>query len=97
MVLYDPRFPQVGKATTKTAFTMTRITGRNAAGEAFPHHLQFPTKAKLKDLMQLDYNMVEFMRLVRGRFGCKESTVGQSHLARTRREGWTRKSSLPTS
>jgi hypothetical protein len=83
MVLYDPRFPQVGKAMTKTVFTMTMITRSNAAGEALPPHLQFPMKAKSNDMMQLDYDMVEFMWLVRGQFGCKEErcwpvTFGQN-------------------
>jgi hypothetical protein len=83
MVLYNPQFPQVGKATTKTAFTTTMITGSNAAGEALPPHLQFPTKAKSKDMMRLDYDMVEFTGLVRGQFGCKEEccwpvTFGQN-------------------
>ncbi len=36
MVLSDPWFPQVGKATMKTSFMTTMITGSNAAGEVFP-------------------------------------------------------------
>ncbi len=35
-VLYDPRFPHTGKATSKSTLTTTLITGSTAAGEALP-------------------------------------------------------------
>jgi hypothetical protein len=49
MVLYDPRFFLVGKATSKSALMSTMIMGSTAAGEALPPHLQFQTKVKMTD------------------------------------------------
>jgi phage terminase large subunit-like protein len=72
MVLYDPRFPQVGRATSKSSLSVTMIAGSNAAGEAFPPHLQFPSKAKSKEQMRLDYDILDHIPQVRGRFGCEE-------------------------
>ena len=48
-VIYDPRFPLVGKATSKSALTTTMISGSTVAGEAYPPHLQFQTKVKTTD------------------------------------------------
>ncbi len=72
MVLYNPRFPQVGKGTSKSALTTTMITGCNAAGDPIPPHLQFQSKAKTKEKMKLQYNVAEHMPCVIGQFGCEE-------------------------
>ncbi len=69
-VLYDPRLPQVGKATTKSSLTPTMITGSKAAGD--PPHLQYQTKAKSMEQMKLQYDVAEYMAPVRGQFGCNE-------------------------
>ena len=69
-VVYNPRFPQLGKATTKSALTTTMITGSNAAGDPIPPHLQYQTKAKSTEQMKLHYDMAEHMPRVRGQFGC---------------------------
>jgi hypothetical protein len=69
MMLYDPRFPLVGKATSKSALTATMITGRATAREALPPHLQFQTKAKTKDTMRLQYDVAEHMPSIWGKFG----------------------------
>jgi hypothetical protein len=53
VVLYNPRFPQVGKGTLKSALTTTMITGCNPAGDPIPPHLQFQSKAKTKEKMKL--------------------------------------------
>ena len=71
-IIYNPRFPQLRKPTTKSALTTTMITGSNAAGDPIPPHLQFQTKAKTNEQMKLDYDVVENMPLVRGQFGCDE-------------------------
>jgi hypothetical protein len=71
-LLYDPRFPMVGKATCKSSLTSTLITGSTAAGEAFPPHLQLPTKAKIKEMMRLDYDIIEHALQVLGKFGCDD-------------------------
>jgi len=71
-LIYDPRFPMVGKATSKSSLTTTMITGSTAAGEALPPHIQFATKAKTPDAMRLDFDVVEHVPQVLGRFGCEE-------------------------
>jgi hypothetical protein len=71
-VIYDPRFPLVGKAMSKGALTTTMISGSTAAGEAYPLHLQFQTKAKTTDTMRLDYDVAEHTPRVMGMFGSTE-------------------------
>ena len=71
-ILYNPRFPQLGKAVVKSGLTTTMITGSNAAGDPIPPHLQYQTKAKSTEQMKLDYDVAEYMPLVQGQFGCKE-------------------------
>jgi hypothetical protein len=66
MVLYDPRFPQVRSATSNSSLSVTMVAGSNAAGEAYPPHLQFPSKAKSKEQMRLDYNILNHSPHVRG-------------------------------
>ncbi len=68
--IYNPWYPMVGKATCKSSLMSTLITGSTAAGEAFPPHLQYPTKARTKETMQLDYDVVEHAQQVLGKFGC---------------------------
>ncbi len=46
VIFYDPRFPQLGVGTSKSASTMTMIGGGNAASKALPTHLQFQTSAQ---------------------------------------------------
>ena len=43
------RFPQLGKATSKSALTTTMIGGSNAAGEPIPPHFHFQTSAQTPD------------------------------------------------
>ncbi len=71
-LIYDPGFPMAGKATLKSSLSLTMITGSTASGEPFPPHIQFMTKAKTNDTMQLDFDVVEHVPLVLGQFGCKE-------------------------
>lgn len=68
-IIYDPRLPRPGKATSKCSLTTTLITGSTAAGEAFPPHLQFQTKAQTKETMRLDYDVGEHAPQVLGKFG----------------------------
>ena len=69
VIFYDPRFPQLGKGTSKTSLTTTMIAGSTAAGEAFPPHFQFQTSAQSPDTMRLRTQMAEFFPNVRGKFG----------------------------
>jgi hypothetical protein len=71
-LIYDPRFPVVGKATCKSCLTSTLITGSTAAGEAFPPHIQYVTKAKTAETMRLDVDVAEHVPRVIGKFGCVE-------------------------
>ena len=48
------------------------IAGSNAAGEALPPHIQFTTKAHSLEAMCLDFDVVEHVPQVLGRFGCEE-------------------------
>ena len=49
MVFQDPHLPQVGKTTSKTAQSVTMITGSNAWGEALPPHFQFMTNTQTNE------------------------------------------------
>jgi hypothetical protein len=71
-LIYDPRFPLVGKATCKSSLTSTLITGSTAAGEALVPHIQYQTKAKSNEMMRLDVEVVEFVPQVLGKFGCNK-------------------------
>jgi hypothetical protein len=71
-VMYDPRFPVVGLATTKSSSTSTLITGSTAAGEVLPPHIQFPTKAKSADTERINIDVIQYVQKVRGKFGCAE-------------------------
>jgi hypothetical protein len=57
--IYFPRFPVVGKGTCKTSLTSTLITGSTAAGEAFPPHIQYMTKAKTPEIMRLHVDICD--------------------------------------
>ncbi len=89
---YDPWFPMVGKGTCKSSLTSLLITSSTAASEAFPPHLQYLTKAKTKETMRLDYDIMEHAQQVLGSLDVRTCVLGQFRLDRTRREGWTRKS-----
>ena len=93
--IYNPRFPVVRKATCKNSLTSTLVTGSTAAGEAFPPHIQYVTKAKNPETMRLDVDIAEHVpRGVLGSLGAKRNAHGQYHLDRMRRVGWTKKSLL---
>ena len=52
--------------------TSTLITGSTAAGEVFPPHIQFQTKAKSKDTQRLNAHVIKYAQRVKGKFGCAE-------------------------
>ncbi len=72
VTLYDPRLPRVGQATSKSALTLTMITGSNAFGEAIVPHLQFQTKAKTAATARLTYDVLYYVHRVFGQFGKKK-------------------------
>lgn len=49
VVFYDPQFPVLAKATSKSALTSTMIGGCTAKGEPLPPHVQFQTKATAEE------------------------------------------------
>jgi hypothetical protein len=69
VILYDPRFPPVGKGTSKSSLTSTMITSSNAAGHPIPPHLQFQSKAKAKEAI-IQYDPMDHMPRAQGQFGC---------------------------
>ncbi len=71
-IIYDPRFPVVGVATSKSLVTSTLITGSTAAGEVFPPHIQFQSKAKTANTARIDIDIAKHMQQVLGKFGCNE-------------------------
>ncbi len=71
-LIYDPQFPMVGKATCKCSLMSMLITGSTAAGEALPPHIQYMTKAKSNEMMQLDLDVLEHAQQVLGTFGGDE-------------------------
>ena len=60
---------------SKSSLTLTLITGSTAAGQVFPPHLQFQSKAKSADTTRIDVNVAEHIQRVRGKFVCKEEKL----------------------
>ncbi len=83
-LFYDPRFPVVGKATCKTSLTSTLITGSTAAGEAFQPHIQYVTKAKTLEMMQLNVDVAEHVPWVRGKFVIGHGILAGTYLSEYR-------------
>ena len=85
--IYDPRFPLVGKATCKTSLTSTLVTGSTAAGDAFPPHIQYVTKAKTPETMRLSVDVAEHVPWVLGKFGCKEECTWPVSFGQNKKGG----------
>ena len=66
---YDVRFPQLGKATSKSALTTTMISGSTAAGEPLPPHFQFQTSAQSAEAEAIRIETIRYMLDVKGTFG----------------------------
>ena len=66
---FDPRLPQVGITTAKTAYSSTMITGSNAYGEALPPHFQFTSSAQTDEGKMITVDCIRYMKKVRGVFG----------------------------
>ena len=69
VIFFNPKFPQLGRGTSKTSLTTTMICGSTAAGEALPPHFQFQTSAQSDETTALRYALVEFMPDIRGKCG----------------------------
>ncbi|KAL3760365.1 LOW QUALITY PROTEIN: hypothetical protein ACHAWU_000340 [Discostella pseudostelligera] len=69
VTFYDPRFPQLGRATSKGSLTTTMITGSTAAGEVLPPHFEFQTAAQSDNGAQIKYEAAKFMLHTRGQYG----------------------------
>ncbi len=68
---YDVRFPQLGKATSKSVLMTTMISGSPAAGEPLPPHFQFQTTAQTAEAEAIRIETIGYMLDVRGTFGHK--------------------------
>jgi hypothetical protein len=66
---YDVHFPQLGKATLKSALTTTMISGSTAAGEPLPPHFQFQTSAQTAKAEAIRIETIRYMLDIRGTFG----------------------------
>lgn len=69
VTFYDKRFPQLGKATSKSALTTTMISGSNAAGEPIAPHFQFQTSAQSDEAKAIRIECMRYMLDVRATFG----------------------------
>jgi len=70
VTFYYKRFPQLGKATSKSALTTTMISGSNAAGEPIAPHFQFQTSAQSDEQAKaIRIECMRYMLIVRATFG----------------------------
>ncbi len=74
VILYDPKFPVVGKATSKSSLTTKMITGSSAAGDPIPPHLQFMTKLTSVDSC-FNYDVAKHMTQICAAFSFKEERL----------------------
>ena len=63
---YNVRFPQLGKATSKSALTTTMISGSLAAGKSIPSHFQFQTSATSAKGEVIRIEMIHVFLVVEG-------------------------------
>ena len=76
VIFFDPRFPLVGKETSKSGLTTTMIGGSTAAGEALPPHFQFQTSAQTAEREQMRVDMMQFVPAgIYGHFGNGEEKL----------------------
>ena len=69
---FDSNMPRLGTATGKRGKTTTMITGSNAAGKAIPPHFQFQTAATADERQRLKNEMMEWMPMIVGQYGCNK-------------------------
>ncbi len=81
----------VGIATSKTSLKATLITGSTAASEVFPPHIQFQTKAKSVDTVQIDIYAAEHIQHILGQFRCKEVKPWPSTFGMNKKGGMDNK------
>jgi hypothetical protein len=74
VILFDPRFSMVGKATLKSLLSTTMITGSSAAGDPIPPHLQFLTKSMSVNSC-FHYDIAKYMPQICAAFGSKEERL----------------------
>ena len=84
---YDVRFPQLGKATSKSALITTMIGGSNDAGKPIPPHFQFQTSEQTPDAKALRIEYIRYMLNEKAAFGHEEIRPSPSHLVITTRGG----------
>jgi len=66
---YDVRFPQLGKATSKSALLLMMICGSSELGKAIPPHFQFQTSATSAEGEAIRIEIIRYFTPVKGIFG----------------------------
>jgi hypothetical protein len=74
VILFDPSFPVVGKATSKSLLSTMMITSSSAAGDPIPPYLQFMMKSMSVNSC-FHYNIAKYMLQIRAAFGFKEERL----------------------
>ncbi len=74
VILYDPRFPIVGKVTSKSLLSTMMITGSSAAGDPIPPNIQCMMKLRSVDSC-FHYNIAEHMLQICAAFGFEEERL----------------------
>jgi len=84
---FDVRFPQLGKATSKSALTTMMISRSSAACEPLPPHFQFQTSAQTAEAEAIRIETVRYMLDVRGSFGHESEQSFPVSLGLNNKEG----------
>ena len=72
---YYGGLPNLGNQSIKNSLSTTMITGSTAAGDAIPPHFQFSTAAQTADTHRFRYDALEFMLMVKGKWGHENETA----------------------
>jgi hypothetical protein len=87
VILFDPRFPVVSKATSKSLLSTTMITGSSAAGDPISPHLLFTTKPTSVNSCY-HYDIAKYMPQIHVAFGFEGERLFPFMFGQMRRVGW---------
>ncbi len=96
VTFYDKRFPQLGKATSKSALTTTMISGSNAAGEPIAPHFQFQMSAQSDEAKAIRIECMRYMLIVRATFGHDDEQSFSVSVGLNQRGGYQSCECIPT-
>jgi hypothetical protein len=92
VILFDPRFPMVGKATLKSSLSTMMITSSSATGDPIPPHLQFMTKSTSVDSC-FHYNIAKYMPQIHAAIGFEEERLFLITFGQNKKVVWIARSS----